>query len=100
MRDASIINQFSELQRQQNAIAYHMQLGFSGEALFDETMKKLLIKKGLITEDEFKAELGETIKEINAREAEAAAKAAEAEKKTLVTPSPAEVAKVEETKAE
>ena len=98
MRDSQIIGQFQELQRQQNAIAYHMQLGFSGEALFDETLKALLIKKGLITEEEFKEALGEKIKEVNAKEAEAAAKAAEEEKTKLVAPSPAEVAKVEETK--
>jgi hypothetical protein len=96
MRDATIIAQLDEYKRAINAIAYHMQLGFSGEALFDETLKSLLFKKGIITETEFKEALSEKIREVNAKDAETAK--AEAEK--LATPTPAEVAKVEETKAE
>lgn len=96
MRDVTLFTKFDELTRQQNAIAYHMQLGFSGEALFDETIKALLIKKGLFTEEEFKETLGEKIREINAKDAERAK--AEAEK--IIVPTPAEVAQVEGTKVE
>ncbi len=98
MRDVTILSQFEEIRRATNAIAYHMQLGFSGEALFDETLKALLIKKGIITEEEFKETLGEKIKEVNAKDAEAAA--AKSETSELVTPTPAEVAKVEDSKTE
>lgn len=103
MRDAYLIARFEEITRQMNAIAYHMQLGFSGEALFDETLKSLLFKKGIITETEFKEALSDKIREVNERDNEKAkeeAAKAEEEAKKLVTPTPAEVAKVEETKAE
>lgn len=96
MRDSTVYAQFEEIRRATNAIAYHMQLGFSGEALFDETLKALLIKKGVFTEDEFKETLGEKIKEVNARDEKAAAE----QKQELVTPTPAEVAKVEDSKTE
>jgi flagellar hook-basal body complex protein FliE len=94
MRDATIINEFGELRRSHNALAYHMQLGFSGEALFDETMKALLIKKGIITEEEFKEALGEKIREVNAKEEEAA----KAQEKELIKPTQDEVSKIEDTK--
>lgn len=103
MRDATIIEQFEALKRQMNAIAYHMQLGFSGNALFEETIKSLFLKKGTFTEDEFKEALGDKIREVNERDAAQAKEEAEkaaAEAKALVTPTPAEVAKVEETKAQ
>lgn len=103
MRDVTLFTKFDELTRQLNAIAYHMQLGFSGEALFDETLKSLLFKKGIITEAEFKEALGDKIREVNERDAaqaKAEAEKAEADAKALVTPTPAEVAKVEETKAQ
>ena len=96
MRDATIIAQFEEIRRATNAIAYHLQLGFSGEALFDETLKALLIKKGIITEDEFKEALGEKIKEVNVKDAEAA----KDQVQELVTPTSAEVAKVEDSKTD
>jgi len=100
MRDATIIVQFEELRRAINAIAYHMQLSSSGNALFEETLKSLLMKKGIITETEFKEALSDKIREVNTKDAEATKVEEQKPAETLVVPTPEEVVKVEETKVD
>lgn len=95
MREGIIIAEFERLNKLLNALAHHFQLNASGSALYDEALKNLLLKKGIITETELKEQLGEEIRKANEKpEPEAAPE----EQQNLVTPTPAEVAKVEETK--
>lgn len=97
MREAVIIQELQRLNNMVNQLAHHFQLNASGSALYDEALKNLLMKKGMITEIELKEQIGEEIKKVNetpAPEAKAEAPATE----NLVAPTPAEVAKVEETK--
>lgn len=97
MRDAQVYAMAQDLDNRLRQLTNFIQLHLSGSALFDEAMKNLLMKKGIFTEIELKEQIGEEIKKANeapAPEPVAEAPAAEG----LVTPSPAEVAKVEETK--
>ena len=100
MREGIIIGEFQRLQKLFDSLVYNMRLGFSGNALHEEALKTLLMKKGIITETEFKEALGEKIKEINAQQVEAVKKAEEVEKTELVKPTPAETAKIDASKDE
>lgn len=97
MREEIIINEFKRLNQMFKQLAQHFQLNASGSALYDEALKNLLMKKGLITEIELKEQIGEEIKKVNETPAPAAKEEAPATE-NLVAPTPAEVAKVEETK--
>jgi hypothetical protein len=96
MRDQVIIQEFQRINQLLNALAQHVQLSLSGQALFDEAVKNLLMKKGIFTETELKEQIGEEIRKAN--EAPAPEPVAEAPAEGLIAPSAAEVAKVEETK--
>ncbi len=100
MRENIIIGKFAELDRTIQTLAYHMQLGFSGNVLHEDALKSLLMKKGIITETEFKEELGEQIKKANNAQAEKAKTAQEDDSKTLITPTNEETTKIDASKAE
>lgn len=100
MREGVIIQELQSLNQRVNALAQYMQLSSSGEALFDEAVKNLLIKKGIFSEVELKEQIGEEIRKANEARAPEPAPAAAPAADGLVTPTPQEVAKVEETKAE
>jgi len=78
-----------------------MSIGISGESLRNQALQEALVKKGIITEKEITAAIGEVIKKINEKnvkqQEEAKEKAKEASKQ-LVKPTPEEVVKVEENK--
>jgi len=94
MQEATIIGTFNRLLRTQEQIKYHMQLGFSGNALELETIKAILMEKGLTTETEFRDELGKQIKKVNDMES----KKIEEEKKKLAKPTPEQAAVIEGSK--
>lgn len=107
MREGVIIAEFQRLgkavesmYKMITSIMQHMQLGFSGNALHEEALKSILMKKGIITETEFKQALGEEIRKANEATAEAQKKEKEnKDKKTeLVKPTVEETAKIDESK--
>lgn len=100
MRESIIIQKFQALEKFITSVAYHMQLGFSGSALHEETLKNLLIKKGIISEVEFKEQLGEEIKKVNDAEAKRQQEEEDKKKTELVKPTPDETAKITGDKSE
>jgi len=105
MRDVTIIGQFNKIGEAIKSLnemiistMQHVQLGFSGNALHEEAIKSLLMKKGIITDTEFKEALGEEIRKVNEAQAEAQKKAKEEQKIELIKPSAEETKVVEESK--
>lgn len=85
-----------------NNLQNSVRLAFTGETVRSESLQSLLIKKGIITVEEMTAEVGETLKKMQA-EAEAQAKAnadaalAAAAKTEIIKPTTAEVQAVANT---
>lgn len=96
MRDAQVYAMVEQLDKQIRALGQFVQVHLSGNALYDEALKNVLMSKGLFTETELREQIGKEIQKAN----EAPEKPEEVAPATegLVTPSAAEVAKVEETK--
>jgi len=108
MREGVIIGEFQRLGKAVQSlyqmlanISQHVQLGFSGNALHEEALKSLLMKKGLITDSEFKEALGEEIRKANEAQADAQNKEKEEkkdEKPELIKPTAEETAKIGDSK--
>lgn len=111
MREGIIIGEFKRLGKMVQTLndmiigtMQHVRLGFSGNALHEEALKSLLMKKGLITDTEFKEALGDEIRKANEAQAEVQKKEKEAknatkEKKTeLVKPTVEETSKIDDSK--
>ena len=101
MRDSSIIGGFQNIeQRLQQVVQFveklqqSVRLAFTGETVRSESLQSLLLKKGVITQEELTAEIGVTIQKMQ-EEAEKQAKAAQ---EGLVKPSVKQVQQVEATK--
>ncbi len=98
MRDAQIYAMVQELNGKLNQLGQFVQLHLSGNALYDEALKNILLSKGIFTEVELKEQIGVEIAKANAAPDPKPVETPEPAADALVTPTPAEVAKVEETK--
>jgi predicted GTPase len=101
MRDETVYGIAQQLKGEINQIVQFIQnlqqairLDSTGKEIRLLSLQQLLIKKGLITEAEMTEQSGEVIKQMQKEAEEQAAKA------KIVTPTPEQVAKVEETKVE
>ena len=98
MRESVIIGKFNQLDAAINQLMHYMQLGFSGNALHEETLKSLLMEKGIFTETEYKDALSAKIQEINNTQKEEVEKAKETSKTELIKPSADDTKTIEDSK--
>lgn len=94
MRDVTIIEEFKRVQNLISYIAQQFRLALTGESLQNETIKKILIDKGITTEEDFTKALGEVIQKHNSKPAPAE----EEKKPEIATPTPDQVNAVEQSK--
>jgi hypothetical protein len=100
MRDTTIHGYFQNLVKYIQQVEQSARLGITGEAVRAQAFQQLLIKKGLITEEELTAEVGEVIRKANEVKPEEVAKTEEAPKVKLTVPSAEQVAAVEKSVVE
>lgn len=116
MLDATVYNLINTVRgeingQMQQVVAYvqnlqqSVRLAFTGETVRSESLQALLLKKGIITQEELTAEVGITIQKMQA-EAEAQAKAAaekaaaDAGKTEIIVPTTEQVQQVTNTPAD
>lgn len=93
-RDSTTLSMYQNLVQYVQQIEQSARLGITGEAVRAQAFQQLLIKKGLITEAELTAEIGEVIKKANEVKPEPAP---EAPKVDIVPATPEQVAQVEKS---
>ena len=93
MRDDVVYGMVNELRKMITQTNISVRTALTGEALQNEALKRVLIKKNLLTETEWTQIVGEVIQELNAQPDPEV-------KKELVTPTATDVANVEATKIE
>lgn len=93
MRDAEIYARFNQVNQALEAIFMHMKMGLTNEAIQLEAIKRVLKEKANMTDDDFVKALGAVVQEANAKQAEEADKA----KAELIQPTPADIAKIEQS---
>jgi polyhydroxyalkanoate synthesis regulator phasin len=93
VRDQTLIQQFSIIAQQLQLLENSMRIGISGEAIRNEALTSLFIKKGLITQEEITSSIGDVIKKYQEQKKE------EVEKKTteIIVPTAKEVAEVQKS---
>jgi len=88
-----------KLEHKINVVEQRSSLGVTSEAIRNQALYKLLVKKGLLTEQEFIAEVGDVIKEMNNPKPEEA-KVEEAPKPEIIAPSAEQIQTVEQSVVE
>ena len=96
MRDGTIHQYLQNVVKYIQQVEQSARLGITGEAVRAQAFQQLLIKKGLITEAELTAEIGEVIKKANEPKPEET-KVEEAPKVGIVPATPEQVAQVEKS---
>jgi hypothetical protein len=92
MRDATVYGHLQGLLKYIQQIEQSVRLGLTGEVVRAESLQRLLIKKGIITEQELTEEIGNIIKEVNKPKSEE-----QAPKPELTVPTPEQVQAVEKS---
>lgn len=92
MKETTLYGILQKLDQKINVIEQRSSLGVTSEAIRNQAIYKLLIKKGLLTEQEFTTEVGEIIREMNQSNPEA-----ETPKVELTTPTVEQVAEVQKS---
>jgi len=94
MKETTLYGILDRLDKKVNIVDQRASLGVTSEAIRNQAMYKLLVKKGLLTEQEFTEEVGQIIKEMNQPKQE------EAPKVEIATPTTEQVAAVEKSVVE
>lgn len=99
MKETTLFGHLQSLARYIQQVEQSARLGITGEAVRGQAFQQLLIKKGLITEDELTESIGEVIRKANEPKPEET-KADEAPKVEIVPATPEQVAQVEKSVVE
>ena len=99
MRDGTMHQYFENVVKYIQQVEQSARLGITGEAVRAEALTQLLFKKGIFTQEEMTAAVGEVIRKANEPKPEEA-KAEEATKVELTVPSAEQVAQVEKSVVE
>jgi hypothetical protein len=90
VRDGEIYSLFNQLKNALESMQVGVSTALTGEAIQNEALKSILIKKELLTEEEWVKTIGEVIQKFNNKTTD--------QKSELIKPSVDEVAKVEASK--
>ncbi len=94
MRDVSIINGFTNLQRLIAAVDDQTKTALAGEMMMQQAMRKTLVDKGIFTDKELADSLSKVIEESN----KAAKEDQEKKEKGLIKPTAKQATKIDATK--
>jgi hypothetical protein len=92
MRDETVYALFNQLKNVIESMQVGISTALTGEAIQNEALKNILMKKELLTEEEWVKTIGEVIQKFNNKSIE------QEQKSELIKPSVDEVAKVEASK--
>ena len=95
MREGTIMQYFNNLAKYIQQVEQSARLGITGEAVRAQAFQNLLIRKGICTEEELTAEIGEVIKKAN--EPKAADEAAAQPVVEIAKPTPEQVQEVQKS---
>lgn len=76
MRDQTIIEELNRMKQYIQMLENSVRLAFTGQEIRGASLQSLLIKKGLVTDEEMTAEVGATITKMQQQAEEAAKKQA------------------------
>jgi hypothetical protein len=99
MRDSTIDQYFRNVVKYIQQVEQSARLGITGEAVRAEALTQLLLSKGIFTQEEMTAAVGEVIRKANEPKPEEAA-AAEAPKTELALPTTEQVQEVQKSVTE